>query len=147
MAILVVSPATLARLRRALSPARITGAGMAQVSSSDAGTIVYVPPATRMVDGGATTPLRLVRVQQDGGSAGSDTVACSYTYAIWPATGQFGGDASRLATQLAPAYRPVRPAAYVAASAQSYALAAYVDGAWVLLQAFGEYIAGDPCPA
>ena len=149
MPLIAVSAQTLDRLRRLLrgSAKEVRGAGIAQVVDLPDSTTIYVPPPARSVGDDAQATVTLVRVQQDGGAAGDQFTACTWTYSLWPSSGTFGATETRIATLRAPLYRPVRPAAYVAAASGSYGLATYQNSEYVLLIAYGEYVAGDPCPA
>jgi hypothetical protein len=93
------------------------------------------PRKNRFVFDRAIVPpqVQLVRVAKDGGSPGSETGTCSYTYAIFdPISG------AELATGLTPAKARAAYGAYTEPTPSSYGLAAKVGALWVLLIAYGE---------
>lgn len=87
--------------------------------------------------------VELVKVSNDGGAAGSDAANCTYTYTISNLA-----DVEQ-ATGLTPQMARYPLTAYLAAAAggrSEYGLAAFVQGSWILLIAYGEIADTSTCP-
>ena len=83
--------------------------------------------------------LRVVKVVTDGGSAGSSSTNCSYTYTVKDLRG------NTLATAKTP-YRPrYEKTAYIVAPENSYGLALIDNGSLTLLVCFQEIEQTDAC--
>lgn len=148
----MMTPDDAALMRRILRR-KIRGSGCTVTDTPD-GVTVVVPPArpTGVSAGGGPT---IVRVKPDGGSAGSTSSACSFTYSIFPLSAtlaDIAANTGRLAESVPVDYRPVHWVQYVAATTGSYGLAqcflheGAAEAAWHLFQVFDEYIGIYECP-
>ncbi len=86
-------------------------------------------PALATFAGGG---ISVVKVYQDGGTAGSSSATCDYTYTIKDM------DGTTLATSLLPSKARLPTCKYTKAPDNSYGLAANISG-WVLLDALAEH--------
>ena len=148
----VDSPETLQRiLRRIRRP--FTGTNGIVVKDSDGGVTIslakFVGPPNTVGggDSGGGGDTFLVRLRQVGGSPGSATTPCTFTYDLWPLGETAFTDTSRILAIAQQPQRFQRPTAGLSIQAPngSLGLAATVNSQTILLIAFDERIDTEGC--